>query len=104
MLFNRKRCCLLQINSTLVQIEAAKEQCITQKLSINLKRLNNTYTSLQNVSEKTEESSSDEHSEQVPDFPPPNQPLMLHLNAKTASSALGADGKRENLIRLLTYT
>lgn len=67
-----------------------KEPVVTQKLSINLKRLNNIYTS---VTEKAEESSSDEHSEQVPDFPPPNPPLMLRINAKTVSSAPGADGK-----------
>lgn len=68
--------------------EAAREQCMTQKLSINLKRLQNTYTS--NHMDKTEESSSDEHI--VPDFPPPDPPLMLRVNAKTVSSALGADG------------
>lgn len=72
--------------------DETKEQCITQKLSINLKRLNNTYTSCTAQDDTT--SSSDEHSEQVPDFPPPNPPLMLRINAQTLSSALGADGVR----------
>lgn len=68
---------------------------MTQKLSINLKRLNSAYTSCQNSSDKGEDntSSSDEHSEQVPDFPPPNSPLVLRANTQTVSSALGADGK-----------
>lgn len=68
--------------------EAAREQCITQKLSINLKRLNNKYTSNPH---KTDESSSDEQN--VPDFPSPNPPLMLTMNTKTVSNTLGADGK-----------
>jgi hypothetical protein len=79
--------------------EDPKEQCITQKLSINLKRLNNTYASYPAPSEKTtttEEntSSSDEHSEQVPDFPPPTPPIMLRINSQTLSSAPTADGGR----------
>ncbi|XP_018576492.1 PWWP domain-containing protein 2A [Anoplophora glabripennis] len=73
----------------------SKEQCITQKLSINLKRLNNTYTS-STTSDKIDDnmSSSDEHNEQFPNFPPPNPPLMLRINAQTVSSAMGADGVR----------
>ncbi|KAF2893305.1 hypothetical protein ILUMI_12861 [Ignelater luminosus] len=74
-----------------------KDQAVTQKLSINLKRLHSTtYASCQNTSDKGEEntSSSDEHSEQAPDFPPPNPPLILRVNAQTVSSALGADGGR----------
>lgn len=39
-------------------------------------------------------SSSDEHSETVPNFPPSNPPLMLRINAQTVTSALGADGKK----------
>lgn len=70
--------------------ETSKEQCLTQKLSINLKRLNNTYTSA--VVEKPEDSSSDESNEQIPNFPT-NPPLLLRINAKTVSSAPGADGK-----------
>ncbi|KAJ8985717.1 hypothetical protein NQ317_014368 [Molorchus minor] len=71
----------------------SKEQCITQKLSINLKRLNNTYTSCSTMLEKIDDnlSSSDEHNEQVPDFPPPILRLMLRINAQTVSSAMGAD-------------
>ncbi|XP_066145137.1 PWWP domain-containing protein 2A-like isoform X1 [Euwallacea fornicatus] len=72
--------------------EDTKEQCMTQKLSINLKRLKNTYTSCATLEDTT--SSSDEHSEVVPDFPPPNPPLMLRINAQTLASALGADGVR----------
>ncbi|XP_015840252.1 PWWP domain-containing protein 2A isoform X2 [Tribolium castaneum] len=75
--------------------EDPKEQCITQKLSINLKRLNNTYASYPTApSDKTPEentSSSDEHSEQVPDFPPPTPPIMLRINSQTLSSAPTAD-------------
>ncbi|XP_050293527.1 PWWP domain-containing protein 2B-like isoform X2 [Anthonomus grandis grandis] len=72
----------------------SKEQYITQKLSINLKRLNNTYTSY-STPQDSSASSSDEHSELlVPDFPPPNPPLMLRINAQTLSSAVGADGVR----------
>lgn len=63
---------------------------MTQKLSINLKRLNNTYTSCTTQDDTT--SSSDEHSDLVPDFPPPNPPLMLRINAQTLSSAPGAEG------------
>lgn len=84
---------------TSTQDDTAKEHCITQKLSINLKRLNNTYTSCRTTTTAaaTEEthSSSDEHSEQVPDFPSPNPPLMLRVNAQTVTSAPGADGKFE---------
>lgn len=79
----------MQILFQIVSDEGTKEPIVTQKLSINLKRLNNVYTS---VLEKADESSSDEQSEQVPDFPPPNPPLMLRINAKTVSSAQGADG------------
>ncbi|KAK5649962.1 hypothetical protein RI129_000991 [Pyrocoelia pectoralis] len=73
-----------------------KEQAVTQKLSINLKRLNNTYTSCSNTSDKGEEnsSSSDEQNEFVPDFPPSNSPLVLRVNAQTVTSASGADGGR----------
>ncbi|XP_074029172.1 uncharacterized protein isoform X1 [Leptinotarsa decemlineata] len=74
--------------------EDSKEQFITQKLSINLKRLNNSHTS-HTASEKMEDlSSSDEHSEMVPNFPPPNPPLMLRINSQALSSAVGADGSR----------
>lgn len=73
-----------------VSDETAKEQCVTQKLSINLKRLNNIYTS---ITDKNDDSSSDDNSDQVPDFPPPNPPLMLRLNAKPVSSIPGADGR-----------
>lgn len=81
-----------QVSST--QDDTAKEPCVTQKLSINLKRLNNTYTSCRTITERAEEihSSSDEHSEQVPDFPSPNPPLMLRISAQPINSALGADG------------
>lgn len=88
---------ILQVSSTQ---DDSKEQCITQKLSINLKRLNNTYTSC-SMSDKMEDmSSSDEHSDMAPNFPPPNPPLMLRINAQTVTSALGADGKRQN-VRML---
>ncbi|KAF5295982.1 hypothetical protein FQA39_LY12754 [Lamprigera yunnana] len=78
------------------QENIGKEQAVTQKLSINLKRLNNTYTSCSNASDKGEEnsSSSDEQNEQVPNFPPSNPPLILRVNAQTVTSAIGADGER----------
>ncbi|KAF5273045.1 hypothetical protein FQR65_LT04787 [Abscondita terminalis] len=78
------------------QENTGKDQAVTQKLSINLKRLNNTYTSCSNASDKGEEntSSSDEQSEQVPDFPPSNSPLILRVNAQPVTSAPGADGGR----------
>ncbi|KAL3278680.1 hypothetical protein HHI36_016217 [Cryptolaemus montrouzieri] len=69
-----------------------KEQCSTQKLSINLKRLQSRYTS--NDTKEDNSSGSDDQSEQVPDFPPSNQPLMLRINAQAVSSASGADGAR----------
>lgn len=84
---------LLQVSSTQ---EDPKEQIVTQKLSINLKRLNNTYKSLPpSEVDKPDDntSSSDEHSEQVPDFPPPTPPIMLRINAQTLSSATSGDGK-----------
>lgn len=72
--------------------EENKEQASTQKLSINLKRLQSRYTSSDNKEDNS--SSSDDQNEQVPDFPPPAQPLMLRINAQTVSSASGADGAR----------
>lgn len=80
----------MQVSSTQ---DDSKEQCITQKLSINLKRLNNTYTSCPSSEKLEDMSSSDEHCETVPNFPPSNPPLMLRINAQTVTSALGADGK-----------
>lgn len=82
-----------QVSST--QDDTAKEPCVTQKLSINLKRLNNTYTSCRTTTTTTAEeahSSSDEQNEQVPDFPSPQSPLLLRINAQSMNSALGADG------------
>lgn len=75
--------------------EDPKDQIVTQKLSINLKRLK-TYTSLPpSVVDNPEDntSSSDEHSEQVPDFPPPTPPIMLRISTQTLASAPTADGK-----------
>ncbi|XP_072386915.1 uncharacterized protein [Diabrotica undecimpunctata] len=73
----------------------SKEQYITQKLSINLKRLNNTYTSSTSSDKNEDMSSSDEQNETMPNFPPPNNPpLMLRINTHSVSSAVGADGVR----------
>ncbi|XP_044761094.1 uncharacterized protein LOC123318519 isoform X2 [Coccinella septempunctata] len=69
--------------------DETKEQIATQKLSINLKRLQSRYTSSDNKEDNS--SSSDDQNEQVPDFPPPAQPLMLRINAQAVSSASGAD-------------
>nr|XP_022899860.1 PWWP domain-containing protein 2A-like [Onthophagus taurus] len=64
------------------------EQVITQKLSINLKRLNNTYTSCSS-SVENEDSGSEDISDQVPDFPPVNSPIVLHLNVQSVSGVNG---------------
>ncbi|XP_057665077.1 PWWP domain-containing protein 2A-like [Diorhabda carinulata] len=75
--------------------DESKEQYITQKLSINLKRLNNSYTQPASSDNHEDMSSSDEHSETVPDFPSPsNPPVMLRINTHTVPSSLGADGIR----------
>lgn len=72
-------------------IKEIKERCLKQKLSINLKRLNaSAYTRC----EYSPESGSDEHGESAPDFPPPSQPLMMHITAQAVASGLGADGRR----------
>ncbi|XP_056643702.1 uncharacterized protein LOC130449739 isoform X2 [Diorhabda sublineata] len=72
--------------------DESKEQYITQKLSINLKRLNNSYTQQASSDNHEDMSSSDEHSETVPDFPSPsNPPVMLRINTHTVPSSLGAD-------------
>lgn len=71
-------------------LKEIKERCLKQKLSINLKRLN---TSAYTRCELSPES-SDEHGESAPDFPPPSQPLMMHITAQAVASGLGADGRR----------
>ncbi|GJQ86224.1 hypothetical protein Trydic_g8925 [Trypoxylus dichotomus] len=81
------------IENTNVSDDTPKEQIVTQKLSINLKRLNNTYTSCPTTVEN-EDSGSEDLSDQVPNFPPMNPPLVLRLNAPTLSSAMGANGCR----------
>lgn len=80
-----------------------KEQAVTQKLSINLKRLQDNYKPSSDKEkegcedDEEENSSSDEQNEEAPNFPSPNGPLILHVNTQTVNSALGADG-----IRILT--
>ncbi|KRT81185.1 hypothetical protein AMK59_5042 [Oryctes borbonicus] len=81
------------IENTNVPEDIPKEQIVTQKLSINLKRLNNTYTSCPSTAEN-EDSGSEDLSDQVPNFPPMNSPLVLRLNAPSLSSAMGANGCR----------
>ncbi|XP_017783359.1 PREDICTED: PWWP domain-containing protein 2A-like [Nicrophorus vespilloides] len=72
--------------------EPSKEPCLTQKLSINLKRLSTSYTSCSN--DKTDDCSSDE-SEQVPDFPETNPSVLLRLPSSPAiGNASGIDGCR----------
>ncbi|GLV43951.1 six-banded [Carabus blaptoides fortunei] len=95
-----------------------KEQCLKQKLSINLKRLNasaytrcDESTSSSSLSTATttpattvedhksgaEENSecSDEQIEQhAPDFPPPSPPVMMRITAQAVTSGLSADGRR----------
>lgn len=89
---------------------AIKEQCLKQKLSISLKRLNtNAYARcdypVSNASSgcKSPGASSDELSEQepevdagetAPDFPPPSHPLVMRLAATPVLHCLTANGRR----------
>ena len=90
---------------------AIKEQCLKQKLSISLKRLNtNAYAArcdypVSNASSgcKSPGASSDELSEpepevdaaeSAPDFPPPSHPLAIRLAATTVAHCLTASGRR----------
>ncbi|XP_015585341.1 PWWP domain-containing protein 2A [Cephus cinctus] len=89
---------------------AIKEQCLKQKLSISLKRLNtNAYARcdypVSNASSgcKSPGASSDELSEQepevdagetAPDFPPPAHPLVMRLAATPVAHCLTASGRR----------
>ncbi|XP_051164497.1 PWWP domain-containing protein 2B-like [Leptopilina boulardi] len=89
---------------------AIKEQCLKQKLSISLKRLNtNAYARcdypVSNASSgcKSPGASSDELSEQepevdagetAPDFPPPSHPLVMRLAATPVPHCLTANGRR----------
>lgn len=90
---------------------AIKEQCLKQKLSISLKRLNtNAYAPSYPVSNassgcKSPEASSDgeEHEEEeegnaetAPDFPAPEHPLVMRLSASATSveGCLSANGRR----------
>lgn len=82
----------------------SKEQIVTQKLSINLKRLHNTYTtscrppdSAAAAAEENDDDSAgseDFSGDQVPNFPPLNSPLVVRLNAQPAvAHAVGANGR-----------
>ncbi|EFN89370.1 PWWP domain-containing protein 2B [Harpegnathos saltator] len=86
---------------------AIKEQCLKQKLSISLKRLNtNAYARcdypVSNASSgcKSSGGSSDELSEQepevetAPDFPPQSHPLVMRLAATPVAHCLTANGRR----------
>ncbi|XP_015174557.1 PREDICTED: myb-like protein P isoform X1 [Polistes dominula] len=89
---------------------AIKEQCLKQKLSISLKRLNtNAYARcdypVSNASSgcKSPGASSDELSEQeaevdagetAPDFPPQSHPLVMRLAATPVAHCLTANGRR----------
>lgn len=89
---------------------AIKEQCLKQKLSISLKRLNtNAYArcdypvSNSSLGCKSPGASSDELSEQepevdagetAPDFPPQSHPLMMRLAATPVEHCLTANGRR----------
>lgn len=90
---------------------AIKEQCLKQKLSISLKRLNtNAYAArcdypVSNASSgcKSPGASSDELSEPepevdaaetAPDFPPPSHPLAIRLAATPVAHCLTASGRR----------
>lgn len=86
---------------------AIKEQCLKQKLSISLKRLNtNAYARcdypVSNASSgcKSSGGSSDELSEHepevetAPDFPPQSHPLVMRLAATPVAHCLTANGRR----------
>lgn len=89
---------------------AIKEQCLKQKLSISLKRLNtNAYARcdypVSNASSgcKSPGASSDELSEQeaevdagetAPDFPPQSHPLVMRLAATPVAHCFTANGRR----------
>ncbi|XP_011296948.1 PWWP domain-containing protein 2B-like [Fopius arisanus] len=95
---------------------AIKEQCLKQKLSISLKRLNtNAYArcdypvsngssgckspgaSSEELSEPEQEHQLEregEASENTPDFPPPAHPLALRLAATSVAHCLTASGRR----------
>lgn len=95
---------------------AIKEQCLKQKLSISLKRLNtnayarcdypvsNASSGCKSPGDSSEELSEPEQelqieqegetSEHTPDFPPPAHPLALRLAATPVAHCLTASGRR----------
>ncbi|PSN47613.1 hypothetical protein C0J52_04557 [Blattella germanica] len=96
-------------------LEAIKERCLKQKLSISLKRLNaNAYYLGSNGSKSPATSScsnselSDDHGETVPDFPPPtSHPLMMRISTQSVGFCVTTDGRRMNVgdvvVKLTTF-
>ncbi|KAJ9579552.1 hypothetical protein L9F63_004737 [Diploptera punctata] len=82
------------------ELEAIKERCLKQKLSISLKRLNaNAYYLGSNGSKSPATSScsnsesSDDHGETVPDFPS-SHPLMMRISTQSVTDCVTRDGRR----------
>lgn len=76
--------------------ENIREQCLKQKLSISLKRLNaNAYIRCDSSSSGSKSPSnsdaSDDHSDTVPDFP--GNPLMMRISSQTITSCQTSDGR-----------
>ncbi|KAK6639281.1 hypothetical protein RUM43_007553 [Polyplax serrata] len=76
--------------------ETIRDQCLKQKLSISLKRLNaNAYMRCDSSSSGSKSPSnsdaSDDHSDTVPDFP--GNPLMVRIPAQTINSCQMSDGR-----------
>ncbi|KAL0269334.1 UNVERIFIED_CONTAM: hypothetical protein PYX00_007107 [Menopon gallinae] len=76
--------------------ENIREQCLKQKLSISLKRLNaNAYMRCDSSSSGSKSPSnsdaSDDHSDTVPDFP--GNPLMMRISSQTLNSCQTSDGR-----------
>lgn len=75
--------------------ESIREQCLKQKLSISLKRLNaNAYMrcdSSSSGSKSPSNSDASDASDTVPDFP--GNPLMMRISSQTISSCQTSDGR-----------
>lgn len=76
--------------------ESIREQCLKQKLSISLKRLNaNAYMRCDSSSSGSKSPSnsdaSDDHSDTVPDFP--GNPLVVRLPTQAINSCQTSDGR-----------
>lgn len=88
-----------EVSSTIQ--DDSKEQCITQKLSINLKRLNNTYTPC-NPSISSDDDNNeveDERSKQL--FKDWTEEMQSFTNVEPLATALGANGCRLSMLDIV---